>query len=77
MLRLLKEQSTKLDGVALLMTDPPLMKLHPSGKITVTFEPIMQFQNSSGFIIYLSDIVFFMTGCALSIYGLAAALKSG
>ena len=43
-------QQRKLDGVALLVADPPqLDKTCPIHKIAVTFEPILIFQNSLGF----------------------------
>ena len=42
--------SLQLDGIAPLVADPSWCNsITQSGKITVSFEPIMQFKNLSGF----------------------------
>ena len=46
--------SSPIDCKASTNDAPPIVKLNIFSKIIITFEPIMQIQNPSGFTMYLS-----------------------
>ena len=80
-----EQNTTKLDGLAPLLTDPPptsfttlsTRKVHPFSKIDVTLEPVMQL--AIGVLLGLQspkncNIVYFMTESTISNYWGVVAL---